>query len=53
MANHFYEILFVSTASLLALMLVRFRDRQKRRALEVRSMRRMLATVCKSSALNN
>jgi hypothetical protein len=47
MAYEFYEILFIGTASLLALALVRFRDRQKRRALEMRAMRRMLATVCK------
>lgn len=47
MANHFYEILFVSSASLLALALVRFRDRQKRRAFETKSMKRMLATLCK------
>ena len=47
MAYEFYEILIVSSASLLALALVRFRDRQKRRALELKSMKRMLATVCK------
>jgi hypothetical protein len=47
MAYEFYEILFVGTASFLALALVRIRDRQKRRALELRAMRRMLATVCK------
>jgi hypothetical protein len=47
MAYEFYEILFVSGASLLALALVKFRDRQKRKAIEMACMRRMLATVCK------
>jgi hypothetical protein len=47
MEYEFFEILVVSSASLLALLLVRYRDRQKRRALELASMRRMLASVCK------
>lgn len=47
MAYEFFEILIVSSASLLALALVRFRDRQKRKFLEVQSMKRMLATLCK------
>jgi hypothetical protein len=47
MAYEFYEILFVSGASVLALALVRFRDRQKRKAIELACMKRMLASVCK------
>lgn len=47
MAYEFYEIVFISGASVLALLLVRFRDRQKRKSLEIKSMKRMLATVCK------
>jgi len=47
MAYEFYEILFVSGAGLLAWALVRFRDRQKRRAIEMACMKRMLASVCK------
>ncbi len=47
MAYEFYEFVTISTATLLALVLVRFRDRQKRKFREVQSMKRMLATVCK------
>jgi hypothetical protein len=47
MTYEFYEILVVATASFLALALVRIRDRQKKRALEIRAMKRMLASVCK------
>ena len=47
MYHEFYEVLFVGGSSLLALCLVRFRDRQRRRLLEARCMKRMLATVCK------
>jgi len=47
MAYEFYQLLVVSSASLLAFTLVRFRARQKRKAIEIRCMKRMLATVCK------
>jgi hypothetical protein len=47
MAYEFYEMIFVSGASLLAIALVRFRDRQRRKAIEIKCMKRMLATVCK------
>jgi hypothetical protein len=47
MEYELYGFLFVSGASLVALALVRFRDRQKKRALEIRSMRRILAQACK------
>jgi hypothetical protein len=47
MTYELYEILFISGASLLAVALVRFRDRQKRKAIEMACMKRMLASVCK------
>lgn len=47
MGYEVFEILFVSGASLLALALVKYRDRQKRKARELAGMRRMLATIYK------
>ena len=47
MAHELYEALFVAGASVLALALVRFRDRLRRKAIERQGMKRMLAVVCK------
>jgi hypothetical protein len=47
MEYELYGFLFVSGASLVALALVRFRDRQRRRDIENRSMRRILSQACK------
>jgi len=47
MSYEIYEVLVVSGATVLALLLVRYRDQQKKKARVSQSMRRMLATVCK------
>jgi len=47
MTPELYEIFFVGGAAALAVLLVRFRIRQKRRARELSSMARLLAAVCK------
>lgn len=47
MTHEFFEFVVVSGATLLALALVRFRERQRRRLVEAKCMRRMLVTVCK------
>jgi hypothetical protein len=47
MEYEMFEILFLSGASVLALLLVRYRDRQKKKARELACMRRMLATICR------
>jgi len=45
MGYEVFEILVVSGASVLALLLVKYRDRQKKKAMELACMKRMLATI--------
>jgi len=47
MAYEFYEIVFVSGFSLIAVFLMTRREQRRKKALEAASMRRMLASVCK------
>jgi hypothetical protein len=47
MTYEVYEFLVVGSATFFALALVRFRTRQRRRAIELKCMTRMLASVCK------
>ncbi|HUH62499.1 MAG TPA: hypothetical protein VLZ50_05860 [Terracidiphilus sp.] len=42
-----FEILFLSGAGVLALALVKYFDHRKRKTMELASMKRMLATICK------
>jgi hypothetical protein len=47
MAYEVFEILFLSGASVLALVLVKYRERQKKKDRESACMKRMLATICR------